>query len=355
MIDEQCYYHALALAAHGEYHAMKRMRGGAGSWREAYAAYARSGAIVPDPAEAERSLARIGVRIVLSSESGFPGPLRHIAQPPFGLYVRGSQKALDRFSAAPERSGRIPGAIAVVGTRRASAEGKRTAREFAEALARAGFAIISGLAFGIDAAAHEGALDANGATVAVLAGGLDRVYPRAHEALARRIIAGDGALVSEYPPGETALGYRFIERNRIVSGLSDGVLIVEAPAPSGALATARYAAEQDRDLFVVPGGIRDERFSGSLSLIRQGAALVSSPAEILEGYGIRPAPEDSRAEKSASPEEILILRALAAIGAPADVDKISEITRLEPRIVNRALSFLLLRGGIKETDTGYTI
>ena len=354
-MDERHYYHAIATAAHGAYHAVKRMRGRSRSWEEAYAALARSGAPLPDPAGAAAALARIEGHIILSSEAGFPAPLRNIAQPPFGLYVRGDPGALSRFGTAREGSERIPCPLAIVGTRRASAEGKRTARDFAETLARAGFAIASGLAFGIDEAAHEGTLDARGVTVAVLAGGIDRVYPRTHEPLARRIVAQGGALVSEYPPGEEPFGYRFIERNRIISGLVGGVLIVEAPAPSGALATARYAMEQDRDLFVVPGAIRDGRFAGSLSLIRQGATLVASPDEILAEYGLRPAPADRQGDEDSSPEEILVLKALAAIGGGADVDKISEATRLEPRIVNRALGFLLLRGSIKETDAGYTI
>ncbi len=310
---------------------------------------------LPDPAEAARALAGIEGHLLLSSDAGFPASLRQIAQPPFGLYVRGAPGALDRLGAATKESGSLSPAIAIVGTRRASTEGKRTARDFARELARAGFAIVSGLAFGIDAAAHEGALDARGITIAVLAGGLDRVYPRAHESLARRIVAAGGTIVSEYPPGEAAFGYRFIERNRIVSGIARGVLVVEAPVRSGALATARYAADQDRDLFVVPGAIRDERFAGSLSLIRQGAALVASPDDILAEYGIRSAPADRCDDEGASPEETLVLKALAAAGAAADVDKISEITRLEPRIVNRTLSFLLIRGRVKETDAGYTI
>ena len=248
-----------------------------------------------------------------------------------------------------------PLTLAIVGTRRASADGKKTARDFARELACAGFTIASGLAFGIDAAAHEGCLDAGGVTVAVLAGGLDSVYPLSHEALAQKILAHGGAIISEYPPGEEPFGYRFIERNRLISGISRAVLIVEAPESSGALATARYAVEQNRDLFVVPGAIAAANFKGSHTLIRQGAELVTSPDEILEAYDIVKKEKAVAQRRGESPEEILILEALETISAPADVDKIITMTRLEPRIVNRTLSFLILRGIVKETGGGYTI
>lgn len=361
-MNEKHYYHAVARAAHGEYHAVKRLRGNAPSWQEAYEALVYAGTPVPDPASGEEELWRLDIQLILASEDGFPKPLRHIAQPPFGLYVRGNAAALRRSVIVDVNAhknevanGSGPGMIAIVGTRRASAEGKRTARDFARELAHADFAIASGLAFGIDAAAHEGALDADGATVAVLAGGLDGIYPHTHEALARRLIAQGGALLSEYPPGEEAFGYRFIERNRIVSGLARGTIIVEAPMRSGALATARYAMEQNRDLFVVPGGIRDDRFAGSLPLIRQGAFIAITPDDILAAYEVAVRPSAERSAESASPEETLVLTALKAIGAGADVDKISEVSKLEPRIVNRALGFLLIRGIVKETDIGYTI
>ena len=162
-------------------------------------------------------------------------------------------------------------------------------------------------------------------------------------------------LVSEYPPGEAPLAYRFIERNRIMSGISRGVLIVEAPESSGALATARYAVEQNRDVFVVPGAITSTHFTGSHALIRQGAELVTSPDDILDAYDIDKKKMAVASAGASSPEETLILKALADISAPADVDKLIALTKLEPRVVNQALSFLLLRGIIKETDAGYTI
>jgi DNA processing protein len=184
---------------------------------------------------------------------------------------------------------------------------------------------------------------------------LDVIYPHSHRGLAEQILARGGTLISEYPPGEPPLAYRFIERNRIMSGISRGVLIVEAPESSGALATARYAVEQNREVFVVPGGVSATNFKGSHALIRQGAELVTSPDDILEEYEIDKKEIVSARASASSPEEIVILRALAEIGGAADVDKIIAMTRLEPRTVNQTLSFLLIRGIVKETEGGYTI
>jgi len=350
-MNESPYYHSLAIGTHGGYATMKKYRSaGDGSWEGAYHALRDIGkdpdgepVILPEPREAYERMEALGIRLVLDSQKEFPEALRHIPYPPFGIYLRGEA---------------LPAAVsmlAIVGTRRASADGKKTARYFAGELSAAGFGIASGLAFGIDAAAHVGALAANGTTVAVLAGGLDDVYPHSHDALARRILAAGGTLVSEYPPGEPPLGYRFIERNRIMSGISRGVLVVEAPESSGALATARYAAEQNRELFVVPGAVSANNFKGSHALIRQGAELVTSPDDILAAYNIDKKECAAAAHAGTSPEEILILKALAEISTPVDVDKLIVLTRLEPRIVIRTLSFLLLRGIIKESEQGYTI
>ncbi len=347
-MNETLFYHAIAIAAHGDHYAAKKYRAGAESWEAAYHALKENdvakenGVILPDPAEAYGELDRLGVRLVMPWEEEYPEPLRHISQSPFGLYIRGTLSANDLT-------------LAIVGTRRASADGKTTARMFARELAGAGFTIASGLAFGIDAAAHEGCLDAGGATVAVLAGGLDDVYPQTHEPLARKILEHGGALISEYPPNEPPYGYRFIERNRIISGIARGTLIVEAPESSGALATARYAVEQNREVFVTPGAMTAANFKGSHALIRQGAEFVSSPDDIMEAYGVDKKVAMARVAVSASTEEILILKALAEISSGASVDKLVEMTKLEPRIVNRALSFLIIRGIVKESDRGYTI
>jgi DNA processing protein len=342
-MNDQLFYHAIATATHGGYASIKKYRE-AGDWEAAYDTLKATGASLPDPHDAYEQLGRSGIRVVLAGQREYPEALRHIPHPPFGIYLRGEAMPSD-----------APLPLAIVGTRRASPEGKRTARHFARELTAAGCTIASGLAFGIDAAAHEGCLDAGGATVAILAGGLNAIYPHSHDALARRIMEGGGTLISEYPPGEEPFGYRFIERNRIVSGISRGVLIVEAPESSGALATARYAVEQDREVFVVPGAIGAENFKGSHALIRQGAELVTTPDDILNAYDINKKGYIAARANAASPEETLIIKALASIPSPADVDKLIAMTKLEPRIVSRTLSFLLLRGIVKETEEGYTI
>ncbi len=209
-------------------------------------------------------------RVLTLGDPDYPAELLQIENPPPLLHVEGELAAL-----------RQPLRLAIVGSRNPTSQGADNAREFARALAQAGACIVSGLALGIDGAAHEGALDVGGCTLAVLGTGLDRVYPVRHEALARRIAAG-GALISEYPLGTPPLAANFPKRNRIISGLSQGVLVVEAALQSGSLITAREAAEQGREVFALPGSIHSPQARGCHALIRQGAKLVESAQDILE-------------------------------------------------------------------------
>ncbi|MEO0002466.1 MAG: DNA-protecting protein DprA [Pseudomonadota bacterium] len=213
--------------------------------------------------DARRQLLTLG-------DPDYPAELLQIEDPPLLLHLEGDPAAL-----------RHPLRLAMVGSRSPSAQGAEHARQFARALVEAGACIVSGLARGIDGAAHEGALEAGGCTVAVVGTGLDQVYPKAHQALARRI-AARGALVSEYPLGTPPLAHHFPRRNRIISGLSQGVLVVEAAPQSGSLITARQAAEQGREVFAIPGSIHSPQSRGCHALIRQGAKLVESAADILE-------------------------------------------------------------------------
>ena len=192
----------------------------------------------------------------------YPGYLRNIHDPPDPIFFDGDIAAL-----------RGP-AVAIVGARRCTAEGRETARRFARHLAECGVAVVSGLAHGIDTAAHEGALAGGGITFAVLGSGVDRVYPARNAALAQRIVSSGGALLSEYPPGTPPARHRFPERNRIISGLSSAVLVVEASNRSGSLITARMALEQGRDVLAVPGPLSSPQSEGCLRLLREGAALV---------------------------------------------------------------------------------
>lgn len=213
--------------------------------------------------DARRQLLTLG-------DPDYPAELLQIEDPPLLLHLEGNLAAL-----------RHPLRLAVVGSRNPTAQGADHARQFARALAEAGACIVSGLALGIDGAAHEGALEAGGCTLAVVGTGLDQVYPKKHQALAQRI-AAQGALISEYLLGTPPLAPNFPRRNRLISGLSQGVLVVEAALQSGSLITARQAAEQGREVFAIPGSIHSPQSRGCHALIRQGAKLVESAADILE-------------------------------------------------------------------------
>lgn len=208
--------------------------------------------------------------VLALGDPGYPAELLQTQDPPLLLYVLGQLDALQH-----------PLRLAVVGSRNPTPQGALNARQFAHALGQSGACIVSGLALGVDGAAHEGALEAGAMTIAVVGTGLDRVYPSRHRDLAHRI-AAQGALVSEYPLGTPPLSPNFPRRNRIISGLSQGTLVVEAALQSGSLITARQAAEQGREVFAIPGSIHSPQARGCHALIRQGAKLVESAQDILE-------------------------------------------------------------------------
>jgi DNA processing protein len=229
-----------------------------------------------DPSEAvDRSLAwadQPGQHILTLADTAYPRALLEIADPPSLLYVRGNPSLLQKRG------------LAVVGSRNATPQGLQTAEAFAKALASQGQCIISGLALGIDAAAHRGALAAHGETVAVIGTGADRIYPAGNKTLALAIVE-QGAVVSEFPLGTPAIAANFPRRNRIISGLSRGVLVVEAAPESGSLITARLAAEQGREVFAIPGSIHSPVARGCHKLIKQGAKLVETASDVLEELG----------------------------------------------------------------------
>ena len=261
----------------------------------------------------------------------------------------GFPERLHYIGALPERDELC---ISIVGTRKATREGQALAYEIAEELAKRGFTIVSGLALGIDGAAHEGALHAKGKTIAVLANGLDSVYPKQHEHLAKLIVENDGCLISEYPDGTPSYPSQFLERNRIVSGLSIATVVIEAPQRSGSLATARNAIEQGRDVFIIPGNVNQPNYRGSHKLIRDGARLVTGYKDILEDLGMKETlPEEERAASIAELQDENE-RAIAAIlkeaKEPLSIDRILELTILPPHIVNEKLTLLIFDGIIEE-------
>jgi DNA processing protein len=204
---------------------------------------------------------------VAISEHPFLRPLLQLAKPPRTLFIIGELPT-------------IRPVIAVVGTRRPTAYGKEVSFDLAYKLAGRGAVIVSGLAFGVDAFAHRGALGAGGMTIAVLAGGLDTIYPRAHQALAKQIVTRGGALVSEYPDGTPARKHHFLARNRLISGLSDAVIITEAAQRSGALSTVNHAIDQNKDVYAVPGPITSPLSAGPNRLIKEGASPLLDVTDI---------------------------------------------------------------------------
>ncbi|UWZ80782.1 DNA-processing protein DprA [Geoalkalibacter halelectricus] len=284
---------------------------------------------------AARRLARGGVRLISYWDADFPPLLAAIPDPPALLYVRGHWP--------PE-----PG-LAVVGSRRAGAQSRQLTREIARDLAARGVCIISGLARGIDTAAHQGALDADGATLAVLGCGIDQIYPPENRVLFEKI-AEVGTLVSEYAPGTPPFAGNFPGRNRIVSGLARGVLVAEAAAGSGSLITAEFALEQGREVFALPGSAHDSSCSGSNALLKQGAHLITEARDILEILWSN-LPQAPRTPAAQTPETLSAedLRVLAPLDATAlHIDEIVRRSGLTPMEVSAILLHLELQGSVRQ-------
>lgn len=214
-----------------------------------------------------------GNHLIALEDPDYPAPLKEISDPPLLLYCRGDRSALSKLQ------------IAIVGSRNATSAGLNNAEQFAYCLAESGFAITSGLALGVDGASHRGALTAQGVTIAVQGTGLNHIYPRSHRPLAEEIVSQRGAIISEFPLATPPQAMNFPRRNRIIGGLCVGVLVVEAAVKSGSLITARHALEQGREVFAIPGSIHHPLARGCHHLIRQGAKLVETAADIIEELG----------------------------------------------------------------------
>lgn len=244
-----------------------------------------------DEARLLGSLAKKKMALVLREDAQYPPLLRQIAHPPHLLYVYGETDLTDRFP------------VAVVGTRRASAYGLTHTREIAAELAQTGVCVVSGLALGIDAAAHTGALDGGGRTVAVLGSALDKPYPQENEPLMRRILESGGSVVSEYAPGTPPSRYSFLQRNRIIAGMCLGTLVTEGPRRSGALNTATRTLENGREVFALPGNVDSPGAQLPNMLISEGARLVTGAADILSALVIEPKDAPKAAQAAVAPME----------------------------------------------------
>ena len=244
-----------------------------------------------DEARLLGGLTKKKMALVLREDAQYPPLLRQIAHPPHLLYVYGETDLTDRFP------------VAVVGTRRASAYGLTHTREIAAELAQTGVCVVSGLALGIDAAAHTGALDGGGRTVAVLGSALDKPYPQENEPLMRRILESGGSVVSEYAPGTPPSRYSFLQRNRIIAGMSLGTLVTEGPRRSGALNTATRTLENGREVFALPGNVDSPGAQLPNMLISEGARLVTGAADILSALVIEPKDAPKAAQAAVAPME----------------------------------------------------
>ena len=278
--------------------------------------------------------------LITLGDERFPPLLLQMADPPLMLYVIGDLEALAH-----------PHKIAIVGSRNPTPQGQINAQQFAAALGSAGLCVVSGLALGVDGAAHEGALQAGARTIAVVGTGLDRVYPKRHFDLAHRIAAEGGAIVSEYPLGTPPLPPHFPQRNRIIAGLAQGTLVVEAAVASGSLITARLASEMGREVFAIPGSIHAPQARGCHALIRQGAKLVESAQDVLEDLQLTPAETslfDAPTETPSDPDGLL-----KAMGFdPVSLDALQARTGLDTATLQAKLLELELEGQVGRLPGG---
>ncbi|HUC90332.1 MAG TPA: DNA-processing protein DprA [Patescibacteria group bacterium] len=264
-----------------------------------------------------------------------PAKLRQIPQPPNQLFILGNN--LDKLLSQP--------CVTIVGSRKVTTYGKAVTTQLTRELAKAGVTIISGLALGVDSIAHQAALDVGGSTVAVLPSGLDYIYPASHRGLARQIKEQGGALVTEYNTNTPIYPVNFIRRNRITSGLGDALLITEATEKSGTLHTARFALEQGKDVFAVPGNITSPTSNGTNNLIKSGAALVTKVDDILNTLGIKTGDNKRKVPTSANPNEQILLDLL--FSGVSDGTELLTKSSLGISLYNQTLTMLEIRDRIR--------
>lgn len=282
-----------------------------------------------------RSYESLDIKLVTIKSETYPDMLRETLSPPVVLYARGNVDLLKTTC------------VAIVGSRRCTKYGKETTYKFAYDIAYSGITVVSGLADGVDSVAHNASLDAKGHTIAVLGCGINNCYPVTNKPLYDRILENDGLIISEYKPNEKALAYYFPARNRIIAGLSKGVLITEATEKSGSMHTKEYALENNRDLYVVPGRINDIYSSGCNAIIKNcQSVMVLSPEEIINAYGKELHVSDNTVVVQANMDEQMILSILET--DELSYDEILEKTKFEPKTLNTLLMRLELKGLISK-------
>ncbi len=286
------------------------------------------------------------ITVLTREDKYFPKQLLQISDKPICLYVKGSIRAYDFDSPISKDY-----FFAIVGTRKPTSYGQQITRKFAKELSSSGFVIVSGLAIGVDSIAHQGALDELGRTIAFLGCGVDIVYPSTNKRLYEKIIENEGLIISEFPPGMTVLPGLFIARNRLISGLSRGVLVVEGAADSGALITARYAAEQGKEVFAPPSPITSEMSVAPNMLLKQGAKLVTAVEDIFEELNLKMAPiKKEKINKDLNKEEKAIFDILTI--EPRAADELAINTEMKINLVLQVLSTLEVKGIIEKNSEG---
>jgi DNA processing protein len=293
---------------------------------------AREGA---DLEKISAQIVRQGIQILTWDDEAYPARLREIDQPPPVLYLRGEYLPDDLF------------AVAIVGTRRITPYGRQVTEEIASFLAANGITVVSGLARGVDAVAHTAALRAGGRTIGVLGSGVDRIYPPEHRALAEQTTER-GAVVSDYAPGTPPDASNFPPRNRIISGLSLAVVVIEAGETSGALITAEFAAEQGREVFAVPGSILAPQSKGTNKLIQQGAQPLLTASDLMQALNLTRMGEQKAARKILPGDEVEARLYAALGGQPVHVDELGNLTGLPIEKVSATLTLMELKGMVRQ-------
>ena len=280
--------------------------------------------------------------ILMLTETNIPPLLQAIPDPPSLLYIKGD--TLDELLARPR--------VAIVGSRKVSAYGKTVTIQLAEELARKGVVIVSGLALGVDALAHQAALNAGGLTMAILPTSVNEIYPSSHRSLARDILQHGGVLLSEYPDGTEGFRGNFVRRNRLVSGISDVILITEAAQKSGTLHTARFALDQGKKLLVVPGNITSPQSIGANQLLQQGASMVTSSDDIFRALGMKTTLGKQKSKPtSLDPNEQIILDLL--YGGLSDGSVLQIESKLPVALFSQTLTMLEITGDIKNVGNNH--
>lgn len=337
MTEEKAYYNALAKALNSNYEKLVDIYDSEKKLKDAWNSLPATLKTF-DPENEFKKLEKENIRIIFRDDPEFPVLLKEIPLSPLAIYVKGKIN--------PEAV-----SLSIVGTRKTTPDGEEIAYELASKIAKNNIQITSGLAMGIDAASHKGALRVNGTTIAVLARGLDDIYPKINERLAQEILEKNGAIISEYPIETEPLPHRFLERNRIISGVSIATILIEAPEKSGSISTARFATEQNRELFVVPGPANHRNYAGSHKLIREGARLATSVEEIFVDLGLSPKTEAPNLNQ----EEAIIIELIQGVKKSIGFDEIIEISNLELSKANAAIGKLLAENAIEETPNGYKL